>query len=265
MSYSDNVMILLYACENGYLELIEYQVEEENIDINIELENGMTPLFYFMGSREVSLEGLDLFTELGANIYHKLDDGTTLEEYIIEMGNRPFAKIIHQMKQERRLNYLKTVLAKKKLAFGKSIHDRLGEQTNVNLVPDLYEKISNTNKPILNHYDYDLDDEQLDFLDNIQEGGMMRQDFNVRSAFADKKIDDELSKHFDAMYTSYVPYESDTDDDEYYDIEESLEPTVSSTDKYYDAEESLTPKRKSVRSRRSANASDRKTNGISNI
>lgn len=252
MSYSDNVMILLYACENGYLELIEYQVEEENIDINVELENGMTPIFYYMGSREVSLEGLDLFIELGANIYHKLDDGTTLEEYIMEMGNRPFAEVIHQMKRERRLNYLKTKLAKKKLAFSKSLQGRLGEQTNIELVPDLYEKISNMKKPKLNHYDYDLDDEQLDFLDDIQEGGMMKQDFNVRSAFADKKIDDELSKHFDAMYTSYVPYESDTDDDEYYDIEQSFEPSTSSTDKYYDAEESLTPKHKSTRPRRSA-------------
>tara|TARA_B100001094_G_C18165728_1_gene791936 strand:+ start:623 stop:2044 length:1422 start_codon:yes stop_codon:yes gene_type:complete len=256
MSDSDNVAVLIFACGEGYLDLIEYQVEEENIDINVELDFGMTPIFYYMRGLEPTLEGLDLFIKLGANLYHKLDDGTTLEEYIIEMGNRPFAKIIQEMKRERRLNYLKTELAKKKLAFSKSLHGRLGEYTNVKLVPDLYEKISNTYKPKLKHYDYDLDHKQLNFLDDIQddiqEGGMMRQDFNVRSAFADKKIDDELSKHFDRMYTSYVPYESDTDDDEYYDIEESFEPTPSLTNKYYDAEESLKPKRKLVRSRRSA-------------
>lgn len=251
MSYDDNVAVLIFACGEGFLDLIEYQVEEENIDINVEQDFGMTPIFYYMGGMEPTLEGLDLFIELGANIYHKLDDGTTLEEYIIEMGHRPFAKVIQEMKRERRLNYLKTELAKKKIAFSKSLQDRLGEQTNVDLVPDLYEKISNMNNPKLKHYDLN-DHEQLNFLDGIQEGGMMRQDFNVRSAFADKKIDDELSKHFDAMYTSYVPYESDTDDDEYYDIEESFEPTPSLTDKYYDAEESLKSKRKSGRSRRSA-------------
>ena len=169
MSYNDNVMILLYACENGYLELIEYQVEEENIDINVELEFGMTPIFYYMRGLEPTLEGLDLFIDLGANLYHKLDDGTTLEEYIMEMGNRPFAEVIHQIKQERRINYLKTELSKKNLAFSKSLQDRLGEYTNIELVPDLYEKITNTNTPILKHYDYDLDDEQLDFLDDIQE------------------------------------------------------------------------------------------------
>ena len=63
-----------------------------------------------------------------------------------------------------------------------------------------------------------------------QMGGMMRQDFNVRSAFADQKMNRELSNYFDTMYGSYVPYdsddeyhtdyESDTDDDEYYDIDE---------------------------------------------
>ena len=168
MSYSDNVMILIHSCQLGDLDLIEYQVDEENIDINIELEHGMTPIFYYMGGMEPTLEGLDLFVELGANLYHKLDDGTTLEEYIIETGNRPFAEVIQEIKRERRLYYLKTELSRKNLAFSKSLQDRLGQYTNIELVPDLYEKISNMNTPKLKHYDLN-DDEQLDFLDGIRE------------------------------------------------------------------------------------------------
>ena len=168
MSYTDNVMILIHSCQLGDLDLIEYQVEEENIDINVELDFGMTPIFYYMRGLEPTLEGLDLFIELGANLYHKLDDGTTLEEYIIETGHRPFAEVIQEIKRERRLNYLKTELSKKKLAFNKSLHDRLGKYTNIELVPDLYEKITNMNTPNLKHYDLN-DDEQLDFLDGIRE------------------------------------------------------------------------------------------------
>ena len=101
----------------GEPEVIEQ--EDGSVDINVEQDFGMTPIFYYMGGMEPTLDGIDLFDELGANLYHKLDDGTTLEEYIIEKGHRPFAKVIRQMKRERRLNYLKTELAKKNIAFSK--------------------------------------------------------------------------------------------------------------------------------------------------
>ena len=87
-----------------------------------------------------------------------------------------------------------------------------------------------------------------------QRGGM-RQDFNVRSAFADEQMNREFGNYFDTMYGSYVPYDSDddSDNDEYYTDEES----DTDDNEYHEVDESFEPKqnvvsKKTLRHRRSA-------------
>ncbi|MBO7605741.1 MAG: ankyrin repeat domain-containing protein [Elusimicrobiaceae bacterium] len=97
-SYCRNNVKFLDFCHLGD----EYKVREllhKNIDINVQEENGLTPLI--VAAQAGHIEIVKILLEAGANPYITDNRGFSAEHHAISYGNVEIAELIYSYKKKR--------------------------------------------------------------------------------------------------------------------------------------------------------------------